>query len=112
MKKLEIQTTSIELRKLTGKPLDDGFMATTKDLIEVTLDIVPQGGFTPKDIRDRNRIQSVLDKLKDKKPKKEGDSLMIELEDQDYENLKTVVNSSRWVSREKDLQIFLDSFKD
>lgn len=110
MKKVEVKTTSIELRKLTGKATDADRFADTRDLIEVTLDIVPQGGFTPKDIRDRNRIQVAIDKSREKKLKKESDPIVIEFEDADYDSLKAVIGASRWVSREKDLQAFLDSF--
>ena len=114
MKKLDIKTTTLELRKLTGKVSDEGKMSDTCDLIEVTLDSIPQGGFTPKDIRDRNRIQVSVDKFREERSKaKDSDKTpksVLTLEDADYENLKTTVNSSRWASREKPLQEFLDTF--
>jgi len=114
MKKVEIKTTGLELKKLTGKTTEDGKMADTRDLIEVCLDIIPQGGFTPRDIRERNRIQIVLDKSKEKKPKSEMKSSndILEFEDHDYDNLRVIVGLSRWVSRDKDLQAFLDTFKE
>ena len=73
-----------------------------KDLISLALDIIPQGGFTPKDIRDRNRIQSVLDKSTKTKP--------LSFEDSDHENLKQIITKSRWSSRHKDLDKFLSIF--
>ena len=118
MKNVDVKITTIDLKKLTGKVSDDGKFADTCDLIESCLDNIPQGGFTPKDIRERNRIQIVLDEyreerkeLKVKADKKEGTkSQPIKLEDQDYDALKIIVNASRWSAREKVLQEFLDVF--
>lgn len=73
-----------------------------KDLIEYCLDVVPQGGFKPEDIRKRNRIQLALDKMKENK---------IKFEDSDFNNLKKIVNESRWIIRDKDLAKFLEKFK-
>jgi len=113
MKTVETKVTTLELIKLTGQLSDEGKFADTCDLIIATLDNIPQGGFTPKDIRDRNRIQESIDSYrkgydKDKigKPPTRG----LQLEDHDYENLKSIVASSRWASRNKVLQDFLDSF--
>ena len=111
MKTVEVKLTTIELRKLTGNNTDEGKFADTCDLITTTLDIIPQGGFTPKDIRDRNRIQFVIDEYrKDKKKPEIKDIHKLKFEDADYDNLKSIVNNSRWVSRDKALQEFIDSF--
>ena len=83
------------------------------DLMEICLDIIPQGGFTPKDIRERNRIQDSIDNFRKKKaePKKEGKTEpQIELEDSDYKAFIQIVKQSRWTIRNKDLQEFLSLF--
>jgi len=112
MKNINVKTTKLELSKLNGKPTEGDVFADTLDLIETTLDIIPQGGFTPKDIRDRNRIQSSIDELREQRKKDEVVEATLKLEDHDYEVLKTIVGSSRWASRDKVLQEFLDSFKE
>lgn len=109
MKTIEVKTTTLELRKLTGLPSDAGSNADTLHLIEATLDNIPQGGFTPKDIRERNRIQSCIDKYRSHNDEKD-ELPILTLEDADYENLKVIVAGSRWASRDKVLQEFLDSF--
>lgn len=103
MKKIEIKTTSIleSQVKQGGSPSS---FATTVDLIEASLDIIPNGGFTPKDLRDRNKIQSVLEKAKPE-PKE------IEFEDADFENLKGIVSNSRWIIRHKDIVDFISQFE-
>lgn len=100
MKKIKIEKTTIKEDQLKRngeqKELD------YKDLMELTLDIIPQGGFTPADIRERNRIQSALENAKDG---------TISLEDADYDNFIKVLNQSRWPIRDKELAAFLDKFK-
>lgn len=76
--------------------------AETKDFIEYALDVVPHGGFSPKDIRDRSRIQAVLD---------EHESGELAFEDADFTNLKAIVESSRWGSRNKDVSDFINQFE-
>ena len=103
MKTIEIKQTKLTSADIKGyrdhssteKPLD------YKDIIEHTLDLPPQGGFTPSDIRDRNRIQTALDKVKEGK---------VKLEDADYKNLVAIINKSRWGTRDKELVTFLDLF--
>jgi hypothetical protein len=112
MKNINVKTTSLELTKLNGKSTDGEVFADTLDLMETTLDIVPQGGFTPKDIRDRNRIQTVIDELRDKRKVTKDIDPVLSLEDHDYDVLKNIVSISRWASRDKVLQEFLDSFKE
>ena len=100
MIKIENKQTSIPLNRVSSK---DGTKqgATYKDLIESSMDILPQGGFTPEDIRNRNRIQKALEDIKDN---------MIELEDADYKNLQAIVELSRWASRDVELSDFLNVF--
>ena len=100
MKKIKIEKTGITKNKL----LRDGNEAKVdyKDLMELTLDIVPREGFTPKDIRDRNRIQNAIDKAKDD---------TISLEDSDFENFTKILDDSRWPIRDKELATFLEKFK-
>jgi len=102
MKKIKIEKTEIIESKVkfqgdTEKTLD------YKDLIEHALDIVPQNGFTPKDIRDRNRIQEALDKATPN---------VITLEDADYEALEKIMKESRWTLRDKELNKLLQNFED
>lgn len=109
MKTIKIEETLINEKqlKLNG---DSNKNISYIDLIEYTLDVIPQGGFTPKDIRDRNRIQDNLDKyigqsdLKDHKGS-------ISFEDSDFENLKDIVKSSRWTIRTRDIHDFLNIFE-
>jgi|WetSurMetagenome_2_1015567.scaffolds.fasta_scaffold901428_2 hypothetical protein len=111
MKSITIRISTLELRKLTGKASDENKFADTIDFIEATLDNIPQGGFSPKDIRDRNRIQAVLDKYReDKNIDGKSPKPILKLEDNDYENLKSITSISHWASRDKNLQEFLDSF--
>jgi hypothetical protein len=73
-----------------------------KDLIEIALDAPPQGGFSLKDIRDRNRIQDALDKSTN----------AIALEDNDYDNLEKLLKDARWPTRHRELDAFLSKFED
>ena len=108
MKKFKNEKTEINLN-LIKQNGDAEKKADFVDLIETCLDIVPQGGFTPKDIRDRNRIQDTIDKFRKKDPSTK-DSDTVSFEDSDYENLSKIVKSSRWTSRDKTLQKFLSIF--
>ena len=94
--KTEINESQVKFEGSKEKKLD------YKALIEYTLDVVPQGGFVPSDIRERNRIQKAIDDMKED---------LISFEDADYEALLKIINLSRWTIRDKDLNIFLDKFK-
>jgi hypothetical protein len=102
MKTIKIEKTKITEVKVKFRGNENKEM-DYKDLIELSLDIVPSGGFTPKDIKDRNRIQEALDK---------SDGKIIVLEDADFENLEKIVKDSRWTIRDKELNIFLKKFED
>ena len=101
MRQIEIEKTKIIENQIKFQGDKDKEL-DYKDLIEVALDVVPQGGFTPKDIRNRNRIQDVLDKSTN----------VIEIEDADYDNLKKIIKDSRWILRDSELNIFLQNFED
>ena len=101
MKTITVEKTSINEAQIKfkgnhNKKLD--FL----DLIEIALDIVPQGGFTPKDIKERSRIQEALDN---------SDRKTIELEDSDYDALVNVMSLSRWTIRNKELNKLLQNFE-
>lgn len=100
MKKIKIEKTSIKESALKRDGEDKE--VDYKDLMELTLDVVPQNGFTPKDIRDRNRIQIAIDKEKDG---------TISLEDADWDNFIKVLDQSRWPIRDKELAEFLLKFE-
>lgn len=101
MKEIKIEKTSIREHQLKFKG-DPEKEVDFKDLMGLVLDIPPQGGFTPKDIRDRNRIQEALDK---------SENGMVQLEDADYDNFVKIVEQSRWPVRSNDILKFLDLFK-
>jgi len=105
MQELKIEKTNIKVSqvKFGIKEAEDSIMDYV-DLLEVSLDIVPQGGFSPSEIRDRNRIQTAIDKDRKSKDK------IIHFEDADWKNLKRIVNLSRWMIRHADLQKFLEIF--
>ena len=73
-----------------------------KDLINISLDIIPQGGFNVSDVEKRLRIKSQLKSIKDNK---------IKLEDSDYQSLVTIVKNSRWPYYDEELGEFLSTFK-
>lgn len=102
MKKIKIEKTKITENKVKFQGDQDKEL-TYKDLIEIALDVVPQGGFSPKDIRERNRIQDALDK---------ATSNVITLEDADYDALDKIMKESRWILRDKELNAFLQKFED
>lgn len=106
MKNIKNNKTKIELSKIKFNGATDK-TSDYVDLIESCLDIVPQGGFTPKDIRERNRIQDVIDKYRAQEDQEKD----IELEDQDYEALSRIITTSRWASRDKELFQFLSLFE-
>jgi len=101
MKQIKIEKTKITENKVKFQGSETKEM-NYKDLIEQALDVVPQGGFTPKDIKERNRIQDALDKSTN----------VIALEDNDYDALEKIVNDSRWTLRDPELNAFLQNFAD
>lgn len=110
MKTIEIKETSINENQLKMNG-DDTKKISYIDLIEYTLDIIPQGGFTPKDIRNRNRIQIVIDEYLNKLGSNIADETQLSFEDSDFDNLKEIIKSSRWTIRNKDVYTFLNLFE-
>lgn len=102
MRKIQVEKTKITEEQIKFRG-DSEKTLDYKDLIEVALDVVPQGGFTPKDIRERNRIQDVLDKSND---------IYFNIEDADYDSLEKIIEDSRWIIRSSELDTFLQNFKD
>jgi hypothetical protein len=102
MKTIKLEKTEIpeNLVKFQG---DSTKTATYKELIVLALDIVPQGGFTASDIRERSRIQDALDEAKNG---------VLELEDSDYNALEKIMKNSRWPFRSKELHTLLQNFED
>ena len=101
MKQIKIEKTKITEEKIKFRG-DESKELDYKDLIGFALDVVPQGGFTPKDIRDRNRIQDALDKATN----------IITLEDSDYDALEKIIRDSRWTLRDSELNAFLGNLED
>ena len=101
MKDIKIEKTKITEEQVKFKG-DNDKLLDYKDLIEISLDVVPQGGFSPKDIRERNRIQEALDRA----------TTTISLEDADFEALEKIIKNSRWSIRDKELDVFLKNFED
>jgi hypothetical protein len=101
MKKIKIEKTNIAESKVRFQGDKNRFL-NYADLIELALDIVPQGGFTPSAIKERNRIQEAID---------QSDSKVIQLEDADYEALERIMKDSRWTIRDKELNSFLQNFE-
>lgn len=101
MKQIKIEKTSIPENKIKFQG-DKDKMVDYKDLIEHALDIIPQNGFTPKDIKERNRIQEALDKSTN----------VIAIEDADYTALEKIMKDSRWMIRSKELDVLLQNFED
>lgn len=101
MKKIKVEKTSITENKVkfNGRPSN---LLDYADLIGIALDIVPQGGFTPADIKERNRIQEAIDNIK---------GGYIHIEDADYEALEKIMKKSRWTIRDKELGTLLQNFE-
>lgn len=101
MKEIKIKKTSLNEKTLKFQGEDKEL--DYKDLMELVLDIPPQQGFTPKDLRDRNRIQISLDS---------AEKGTIKLEDADFENFVKILDGSRWPTRDKQILEFIENFKE
>ena len=99
MKKIKNEKTIILESKVKFKG-DEKKHMSYKDLIELVLDIVPQGGFTVTDVTNRLRLKDQLKKAKDD----------ISLEDADYGNLKELIKISRWPYYDEEIGTFLKQF--
>ena len=95
MKTLKNETTEI--------PFRDRKM-TFADIIRQCLDHAPANGFSFADIRERSRIEKVLDDM--------GDDGDIMLEDADATNLKKIVDLMKWGIRHDDIIAFADAIEE
>lgn len=102
MKEIKLKDTKILLSRIKMTPTERDHRCGYMDLIDASLDVVPQGGFTPNDIRAINKLQDVLDKCK---------TQTLKLEDAEFETLKKYVGKSRWMIRDKELNEFLAVFE-
>lgn len=101
MKKLGNKVTKI----IEGKVKFQGDQEKLMDyagLIRLAMDIVPPGGYSPKDVQDRVRLQMQLSDIKED---------TIAFEDADWDNLKRIVSTSRWAYWDDELNDFLNLFK-
>jgi hypothetical protein len=83
----------ITVHKKDANP-ESGYAAFS-DLIRIALNSPPPGGFTPTVMRQRARIDDILDKSKP------GD--VLKLEDADVETVKSALQGCQWLIRSKDL---------
>lgn len=78
---------------------NDSFNGTDyKELIKISINNVPNEGFTVDEMRKRIRILDSMDK--------QGD---MEFEDADFEIVKQCVNEQRWIKLDKDILTFVDA---
>jgi hypothetical protein len=96
MKTIPNPTFAIKLKPDSEKP------ATAADLLRLTLDQIPAGGFDRVTIRARARIDTVLDATEAGKE--------IALEDADYAVAQKCVEEFRWGTRHADISRFLELF--
>lgn len=101
MKEIKLEKTTILMSKLKFVEPTKDHECTYMDLIDVALDVVPQGGFTTNDIREINKLQKAIDK---------ASKTTLKLEDAEFETLKTYIEKSRWMTRDKQLNKFLSIF--
>ena len=105
MKKVKVKEYQLTLQQ--GKD-----RASTINLIEYCMDIIPQGGYTPKNLREYNRLQKVLDKCKeDLKITKKEQVIQLHFEDEDVRVLKTIVENSKWGARNENILDFTEAIK-
>lgn len=74
---------------------------STRFLIDYVLNTPPKDGFTLKDYRKRDRITAAL----------ESANGSLNLEDNDYKELKELVGVVKWPTRSKFIYDFLESFE-
>jgi hypothetical protein len=93
-----------------SKGIEHSMNVCTQDLITVALETPPKDGFTLKDFRKRDRIETAMQKVKIFDG---GDDSYdcIDLEDSDYSYLKEIVNYVKWTRRSAFLMAFLEQFE-
>lgn len=83
--------------KIENKEVEiKGSKTDYKDLLKACNDQTPEKGFTLAEMKNRLRISDALDKE------------VIELEDADFSNLKTLVNNMSWAIADKALVDFVE----
>ena len=88
--------------KFTIKDPDGSTNATTASLLQLCLNVPPQGGLDFATIRTRLRVADVLEKAKP------GSD--IKLEDSDYATALEAVRAMKWGGVHKDILRFADEF--
>jgi hypothetical protein len=104
MKKVELKTTDIDIN-------EEGDKLTYQELIETTLNVRPEGGYSFKDIKDRARIEKAITAAVEKAEKSKAKTKptpVLELEDADMQNLKKYVKDTKWMIRHDDLIEFIE----
>lgn len=94
MKKLENKVTTID------KGDEEGFIKYS-DLIKVVCNQIPQGGLGITEMRERDRILSVVEK----------NETIFEFEDADAKVLKNLVSEMRWLMNSKDIIMFVEDIE-
>lgn len=97
MKQVQIKTH--EEVKFKGDEL-----LNTRHLISMALDNAPAGGFSRKDIKERNAIEAIVESFPKGAP-------YILLEDSDHDKLKKIVDEMKWGIRHKFIEDFLDDME-
>ena len=71
---------------------------TYQELLLNAVRAIPQGGFSPEEMRARIRLLDVIDKTTES----------FEFEDADFAKLKPLVNQARWVLLDRQVITFVD----
>lgn len=98
MKTLELKETKIPKIKVGEKQEESNEMLNYGDFIKTALNIVPEKGFTPEEMKKRFRILDALEK----------DSKTLELEDADVVTLKDCIKAMQWGVLHKDIITFCE----
>lgn len=96
MKSIEIKTH--ETVKFTEEE-----NLNTRHLIQMIINRLPNGGFTLKDIQERDRIEKAM------KETKEGFPIL--LEDADHKNLEDLAKNMQWPVRDMFISEFVEDLK-
>lgn len=108
MTKLKFLSGSIEMPPGIGG-VKTAIVADSFTLIEECLNSPPQNGFTFEDFKKRARLDSAI--ARQKPGSDESSPEFIELEDYDFETLKSCVLQMRWNVRSYFIKDFLDQFQ-
>ena len=89
---------------VNGQPM------TTKELIKLTLDNPPEGGFTFRDFKERARVENAMDKTELVNPGNSLDAFFV-LEDHDFSKLSGWVAAMKWARRDPFIVEFCTQFE-